>query len=870
MYIKRLFCIIIFLIIIVPIILNGVLAGEKYSSYTISSERCEKGYRYNTHGWIYVHIEGGAYERGFQHGYLLADEIVDIIERWNDVFPQKLSWNIQKRDAFRFFWHKYPYEYKEEIKGIADGIAEKGGNIYGSVIDYKDILTLNEMYELLSRFRTYSVSPLKLGDKWWITRILIIRDFLKSSSEESHFGKCSAFLATGDFTTDGGIIAAHSTWGNRVSDKYWWQNYIAGRWNVLLDIQPTKGHRILMSTSPGLIWSDEDFYQNDAGMILMETTLHPPGPWTRFGDPVVVRARKAIQYSDDIDQMVSFFLKKNNGLMANDWLIGDTKTGEIASLELALRHHSLTRTKNGVIWSCNNAKDDKVRWELNSFTGLNLLGRIWNRNYIPTPRDIKFEEFFNEYKGLIDVNIAKFIMSIEPICSVSTDCKITSSNLVKNFGIWAFMGNPDGTDYIASENPYSKPKKSYTDMPACGWVQIFPLSKSSIFRTDSQKNDQGKSGLVLWEYEPTQVDFGNKIYCSPSINDNVLFTVSWGGKASAIDINNYELIWSREIGVGGSSPLIKGNTVFIGSSNGLSTLNIETGEVVWENNLESISTRPAYFKNILYCGSTNGNMYAFNSETGELKWAFQTENEIFSSPIVNDNILYFGSNDGFLYAVDIEKKELKWKFKTDSPIVSSPVINNDKIYFGSWDSNLYSLNLKNGRLNWKFTTGWGIDSSPIYYNNIIFVGSEDNNLYAINADNGKLKWMFTTNGGIKSSPTIYGNYIFFGSSDGKIYALDSSNGDLKWSSAPDYYIKGIYNYMTTPIVAPLYVEDGKVYVGSTNGKIYCYDSQTLENYQMSDLEIEVTIDTWLFLFIPLLLVIFTTGLYLYISRRKNH
>ncbi|KYK22573.1 hypothetical protein AYK24_01910 [Thermoplasmatales archaeon SG8-52-4] len=870
MYIKRLFSIIITLLIIIPIFLNGVSADDKYLSSTLSSERCKKGYRYNTHGWIYVHIEGEPYERGFQHGYLLADEIIDIIERWNNIFPQKLSWKIQKMDAFRLFWNKYPKEYKEEIKGIAEGVAERGGKISGSEIDYRDILTLNEMYELLSRFRTYSVYPRKFENKWWRTRIFTIRDFLKSSSEESHFGKCSAFLATGDTTIDGGIVAAHSTWGNKVSDEYWWQNYIAGRWNVLLDIQPIKGHRMLMSTSPGLIWSDEDFYQNDAGVILMETTLHPPGPWSRFGDPIVVRARKAIQYSDNIDEMVSFFLKKNNGLMANDWLIGDIKTGEIASLELALRHHSLTRTKNGVIWSCNNAKDDKVRWELNSFTGLSFLGRILSRNFKPSTRDVKFEELFDEYKGRIDVDIAKQIMSTQPICSISTDCKITSSSLLENFGVWAFMGNPDGTNFLTSENPYNKPKKSYTDMPACGWIQIFPISKSSIFRKNSQNYYEGKSGQFLWEFEPIQNDFGNEIYCTPDLNDNILYTVSWSGKVSAIDIINHEAIWEQDIGVGSSSPLIKENIVYIGSNNGLYALNVETGRIVWANNIVSISTRPSYFDNNLFCGSSNGNMYAFNCDTGELKWAFQAEDVILSSPIIKDKSLFFGSNDGFLYAIDIEKKDLKWKFKTDGPITSSPIINNDKIYFGSWDSNLYSLHLNNGRLSWKFTTGWGIDSSPLYDNNVIYVGSEDNNLYAINADNGKLKWLFSTNGGIKSSPRIFANHLFFGSSDGKIYALESSSGDLKWSSAPDYYIKGIYNYKTTPIVAPLIVEDSKVYVCSTNGKIYCYDSQTYENYQMAEMEIEVSIDTWLFLFIPLIFVIFVTGLYLYISRRKNH
>lgn len=38
-------------------------------------EKSGKGYRFDENGWIYLHIEGDAFERGFQHGYLAASEI---------------------------------------------------------------------------------------------------------------------------------------------------------------------------------------------------------------------------------------------------------------------------------------------------------------------------------------------------------------------------------------------------------------------------------------------------------------------------------------------------------------------------------------------------------------------------------------------------------------------------------------------------------------------------------------------------------------------------------------------------------------------------------------------------------------------------
>ena len=41
----------------------------------------ENACRYNVNGFIYLHIEGEPYERGYQHGYLLYAEIADIIFR---------------------------------------------------------------------------------------------------------------------------------------------------------------------------------------------------------------------------------------------------------------------------------------------------------------------------------------------------------------------------------------------------------------------------------------------------------------------------------------------------------------------------------------------------------------------------------------------------------------------------------------------------------------------------------------------------------------------------------------------------------------------------------------------------------------------
>jgi len=61
---------------------------------------------------------------------------------------------------------------------------------------------------------------------------------------------------------------------------------------------------------------------------------------------------------------------------------------------------------------------------------------------------------------------------------------------------------------------------------------------------------------------------------------------------------------------------------------------------------------------------------------GELKWSFQTGNEITSSPVVVNGIVYFGSTDFKFYAVDANTGEKRWDFAAGSFVESSPAVSN--------------------------------------------------------------------------------------------------------------------------------------------------------------------------------------------------
>src|SRR5262249_39738405 len=133
-------------------------------------------------------------------------------------------------------------------------------------------------------------------------------------------GSCSAFVATRAWTTRGKGVLGHNNWG-----RYW----LGGPRAPIFDVARTSGHRFIMDALPGFVHSGDDFYVSDAGLMVTETTITQFYGFDPLAIPEFVRARRAIQFADGIDAWIETMSRNSNGAYANDWLIGNSKTGEI-------------------------------------------------------------------------------------------------------------------------------------------------------------------------------------------------------------------------------------------------------------------------------------------------------------------------------------------------------------------------------------------------------------------------------------------------------------------------------------------------------------------------------------------------------------
>jgi len=73
-------------------------------------------------GWIQVHLEGLPGEIGFQHGFLLADEIEDTVKVVSAEFAhdEKRDWAFFRDTARDVFWPHVEEQYRAELSGIVE------------------------------------------------------------------------------------------------------------------------------------------------------------------------------------------------------------------------------------------------------------------------------------------------------------------------------------------------------------------------------------------------------------------------------------------------------------------------------------------------------------------------------------------------------------------------------------------------------------------------------------------------------------------------------------------------------------------------------------------------------------------------------
>jgi predicted choloylglycine hydrolase len=206
-----------------------------------------------------AHVFGGPWQRGWQLGFLLADEIYNLTKvaysLGSPIPPEVFKPFLQ---GLASYWGYFvPLEFRIEMAAIAAGASARGYNI-----TYEDILVFNSMVDI----------------SYWLQ---VHSDSLS----------CTCLLATKSATKDGDTII-----GTTIDSWRQVRPYM-----VLVDVDPTIGYRCIYLSGAGCLGLNG---MNEMSLGQVEQSI---GGWgQKFGMPMMVQSRMILQYCKTIYEAKTF------------------------------------------------------------------------------------------------------------------------------------------------------------------------------------------------------------------------------------------------------------------------------------------------------------------------------------------------------------------------------------------------------------------------------------------------------------------------------------------------------------------------------------------------------------------------------------
>ena len=299
-------------------------------------------------GLTVLHLKGTAYERGYQRGFLLGDQLDTMIKHdLTQVAILSGRGDLVKglatiRELAEINKPFIPNNIRQEIKGIANGLAARGSNLtYDDILLHaiSDDISMMDLSKPLDTNATMTGFPMT---------------------------RCSSFSAFGTATKDGQLIFGAN------EDYYDTEDVLRSRMAIVVD--PTDGGY----GYTGGIWNL--WYgaggMNEAG-IAIKAHLSFSQAETLRGVVTDMLLSIVLQYADSIEDAVDILAShpRTCGLIVH---VADGKTNRAAVIEYTAHDIAVRFPEHGkdILWSTNHF-NCYPGWQ--GYTGVNMAAYNANR-----------------------------------------------------------------------------------------------------------------------------------------------------------------------------------------------------------------------------------------------------------------------------------------------------------------------------------------------------------------------------------------------------------------------------------------------------------------------------------------------------------
>ena len=347
---------------------------------------------------------------------------------------------------------------------------------------------------------------------------------------------------------------------------------------------------------------------------------------------------------------------------------------------------------------------------------------------------------------------------------------------------------------------------------------------------------------------------GSSIHAAVAYDDSLVFVGTTGGVFYALKQRDGAFAWNFAAGrpIFGKAAVAK-DAVYFGCDNGyLYKLDRATGKERWRYDLgdsriarvlshpigekagefdfDDYGASPLVVGDTVYMGSGDGSVHAINATTGERVWRFEGSGSVRSGLAADSLRVIFATSTGIVYAVDRRSGEQLWKRESRGPVYGAPAIIGDKVVLGNRNGLIAGLRLETGAVDWRVIL-WGSsaesEAEPTGGSRFFFGSSDLRAVSFIDAANGHVIWRSDVFGWPWARPAVSESRVFVSTAGGQLgeirhfgafSALDRTTGKVLWRwPMPEWPGILINGFRASPIVA-----GNAVFVGGLDGTLYAF------------------------------------------------
>jgi outer membrane protein assembly factor BamB len=272
------------------------------------------------------------------------------------------------------------------------------------------------------------------------------------------------------------------------------------------------------------------------------------------------------------------------------------------------------------------------------------------------------------------------------------------------------------------------------------------------------------------------IDAHDTLEFPPTVGYGNVYLAQQKGLFFALDAQTGRVNWRKSLGrCAASSPTVGKDVVYVsymhpvvceqgqeGADGFVVAWDAETGREKWRFNSAPIESSPLLKGNRLFVGSWDHGVYALNANNGKRIWRFEADNEVNTSAAYWNGRIFIASDSGTLYSLSAKTGKLLWSEGSAREFYyATPTVAHGRVYIGSTDGTMYVFGAKTGRLLWARPLGTYIYGAAAVYKRKVFVGTYDGQFYALDAATGRTVWQIDAGGTVHAAPTVMDGLVYY-------------------------------------------------------------------------------------------------------------